>query len=298
MATGNSSTRHHILRLRIHLTAVYGDQTDPEYSAYIDRPRHEVKINYCPTRDYDGQEIPANLIWKAVQEDDSRLREINTMCDARWIHRDRLEQGSRRGTVVVAFASAELAQTVLRAGKSVACGEMVTFERYEKRPMIKYCAWCGSLGHTTARCQKPKCMRCASDGHTTESHPENMLEKCINCGGAHEARSRECAKRLSKLGTRKPNKSEVGAGPKPKPHKAATVKPALVGTVIEGAERSGDPDWANAADTDWSRESAHATVMPSLPTIKIQKRPKIKSPAKNSTPDSDANAQAMDIESG
>src|ERR1700733_12123100 len=250
--------------------AVYGDQTDPEYSAYIDRPRHEVKINYCPTRDYDGQEIPANLIWKAVQEDDSRLREINTMCDARWIHRDRLEQGSRRGAVVVAFASAELAQTVLRAGKSVACGEMVTFERYEKRPMIKYCAWCGSLGHTTARCQKPKCMRCASDGHTTESHPENMLEKCINCGGAHEARSRECAKRLSKLGTRKPNKSEVGAGPKPKPHKAATVKPALVGTVIEGAERSGDPDWANAADTDWSRESAHATVMPSLPTIKIQ----------------------------
>ena len=262
--------------------AIYGDQTDLEYTAYVDRPRHEIKINFCPTKDYNGEELPAALIWKAVQEGDSRLRDINTMCEARWIHRDRIGQGARWGTIIVSFATAEIAQAVLKAGKSVACGEMVTFERYEKCPMIKYCAWCGSLGHTTTRCQKSKCLLCASD-----SHPEDLPHKCINCGGTHEARSRECAKRLIKLGIHKPTKPEVGAGPKPKSQKTAAAKFTAIRAAAdqETIEREGEVDWSKAPSTSWEG---------SPPTIKIQKRPKIKSPAKNSAPSGNANAQAMD----
>lgn len=281
-------------------SAIYGDQIDPEYTAYIDRPRHEIKVNYCPTRDYNGDEISAALIWKAIQEDDSRLRNINTMCEARWIHRDRIEQGARRGTIVVAFATAEIAQTVLKAGQSVACGEMVKFERFEKRPMIKYCAWCGSLGHITTRCQKSKCLRCASEEHSTDSHPEDLPEKCINCGGTHEARSRECTKRLTKLGTHKPKKSEVGAGPKPKPQRAAAEKAGKIRVVpyttpevpVTRNTAWTDGDWAAAVEGSWDS----GPPLPTIPTIKFRK--KNKSTAKNSVPGNDANAQTMDTGSG
>ena len=52
------------------------------------------------------------------------------MCDPRWIHRERIETGAMRGTIVLAFATEATARRVLDAQQSV-LGESVTFDRYE-----------------------------------------------------------------------------------------------------------------------------------------------------------------------
>lgn len=257
--------------------AIFGDRTDDEFMAYVDRPRFEVKINYCPTTSYDNQQLTADSVWASIQENDSRLRDIKPMCEPRWIRKERIESGARRGTILVALASEAGAQQVLKAEQSVAFGESVTFDRYEKRPIVKYCAWCASLNHTTTRCTKSKCQICTSEEHTTANHPDDTPEKCINCGGEHQAKYRNCAKRLQKLGSRQPRKPEVGTKPSMKPTKTlpqlnpkGKETPMIPAIKIAGKPKKKkvtepEADWAaftaNHLDGEWDEQAMDTTLV-------------------------------------
>jgi hypothetical protein len=97
---------------------------------------------------------------------------------------------------------------------------------------------------------KPKCQICTSEEHSTTDHPKDIPEKCINCGGAHEAKYRDCAKQLQKLSIRQPRKPEVGVNPGKK-HIKTPSQPGLLTIKIprkpkqkKAMEPEGWVDWA------------------------------------------------------
>lgn len=69
----------------------------------------------------------------------------------------------------------------------------VLFEKIQVRPYIPNpmrCHGCHRYGHGQATCRRPAaCYKCGSTDHTQDCSGQ---AKCINCGGAHPASSKEC----------------------------------------------------------------------------------------------------------
>jgi hypothetical protein len=98
----------------------------------------------------------------------------------------------------------------IRSQKIFMFGSEVSVRTWRDKPLLRQCARCYKLDHSTARCPKSKdlCVECGSSTHLSsehrarcaqckglEAHIECTHQKCCNCGGSHRSDSADCPER-------------------------------------------------------------------------------------------------------
>jgi hypothetical protein len=98
------------------------------------------------------------------------------------------------GSMVVYLTKREDARRFIIEGFFHAGGESGTTSAFEHRPRPEQCYNCQEIGHKAFQCKNDqKCGRCAKEGHHHNNCNEVVL-KCVPCGGPHESFSRNCQK--------------------------------------------------------------------------------------------------------
>lgn len=202
-------------------------------TARADRQRFEVCIDQAPIRWYSGDDITADDITSQIQlhlrlDDPIRLATSPRYC----ISRDKI-QYTTKGTILVSFHDQNLANMLLKSSPIFIGGTPCRIRPFVERNPIVYCQQCSSLRHreSSRACKGPRCEQCASENHSTSDHPVDTPLHCINCGGEHASRSKEC-----------PTRSKTGPSTEsaPRPDKRTRVRALKNRTVAQDTPSDAD----------------------------------------------------------
>lgn len=98
------------------------------------------------------------------------------------------------GSMVVYLTKSIDARRLLADGFFHAGGESGVTSPFEYRPRLVQCYNCQEVGHKAFQCKSvQRCAKCAAEGHR-HSSCDQIVPKCVPCGGPHESFSRNCRK--------------------------------------------------------------------------------------------------------
>lgn len=110
------------------------------------------------------------------------------------------KEGALTNALVVELMDGKLANTLLQRQRVVWDGALKPIQRFDPNAKITQCHKCWKWKHVQASCQDPqRCGYCSSTDHATENHPENVEQKCANCGKPHPAWTFNCNARKEQM---------------------------------------------------------------------------------------------------
>jgi hypothetical protein len=115
-----------------------------------------------------------------------------TVAKIAWLSRK--ENAKAYGSMVVYLTKGSDARRLLAEGFFHAGGESGVTSTFEYRPRPMQCYNCQEIGHKAFQCKNAqRCAKCSAEGHH-HSSCNQMIPKCIPCGGPHESYSKNCRK--------------------------------------------------------------------------------------------------------
>jgi hypothetical protein len=142
-------------------------------------------VNRTAVIDHEGKVLPGAT--EALgQENDVQIAKLA------WL--SRRDTAKAYGSMVVYVTKAADARRLLNDSFFYAGGESGYTGIFERRMRPEQCYNCQQIGHKAFQCKRPQvCAKCAKEGHH-HGNCNEVVAKCVLCGGPHESFSRNCRK--------------------------------------------------------------------------------------------------------
>ena len=178
----------------LRLIEVHNKNASDTLKEWITNPPHNMAVTKNPNLNqvHGTIVVPEDIecegldfqYWGPKIQRNLELRNIPVENVTTFYAKNRRTNGPDLKIAKISFGSHELPKDIQLAGHNL------EVRPYTSRP--RQCNKCWRYGHPTKYCRSDSayCVKCSQDGHNDADCPNDI--KCVNCGGSHQANSKNC----------------------------------------------------------------------------------------------------------